>query len=204
MTDFFADNFSNCVILAVLIMAMIPMLESRVAIPFALSTAIWGEGILSPITAFFVALLGGMLPSILIILFSRWVKNRTSGFVCEKFMKRYEKQIQKLKAKNTTFKKCMMLSTFVAVPLPLTGVWTGSLIAGMTNLKIWQGFLSILIGEALSCSVVIAICLLFENSAFFIFMFSLILIGIFVLMNLVVWLIGKIRSRKKEIEIKCL
>ncbi len=206
MIDFLADNFSECVVLAVLILAMFPMIESRVAIPFALSAVIWGEGTLSPAVTFFVVLFGGMLPSIFVILFARWIKSRTSGFVHEKFMKRYEKQIDIMKSKNTTLKKCLALVAFVAVPIPLTGVWTGSLIAGLTNLKIWQGFLSVFIGEIISCVIVLLLCLAFENSAFYIFIFSLVMIGAFVAINLLVWLFKKLKNRRKnrEIEIKCL
>ncbi len=55
MVEFFADNFSNCVFLAVILMALIPTVESKIAIPFGLSYAIWGEATLSPVVAFVCA-----------------------------------------------------------------------------------------------------------------------------------------------------
>ena len=35
---------------------------------------------------------------------------------------------------------------FVAVPLPVTGAWTGSLVAAMIDMKFWKAFLSCLFG----------------------------------------------------------
>ena len=67
MLDFFAENFSGCVFLAVILMAMIPTIESKIAIPFGLSYDIWGEATLSPIASFACAYVGSMLPSVLII-----------------------------------------------------------------------------------------------------------------------------------------
>ena len=75
MVEFFVDNFSGCVFLAVMLMALIPTIESKIAIPFGLSYAIWGEATLSPIVAFICAYIGSMLPSIFIILIVRKIKN---------------------------------------------------------------------------------------------------------------------------------
>lgn len=206
MIDFFADNFSHCVVLAVLLVAMFPMLESKVAIPFALSVTIWNEATLSPAVAFFVSLFGCMLPTIFVILFAKYIKHKTSGFIHEKFMTKYATKLKNISQKQSTFKKCLTVATFVAVPLPLTGAWTGSLIAGLTNLKVWQAFVSVFVGEVLSCAVVMLLCLVLENSAFYIFLMSLALVGIFVVINLLVWAFRKLKDRKKnrEIEIKCI
>lgn len=206
MVNFFADNFSDCVFLAVFLLAMLPMVESKVAIPFALSVAIWGEAILSPTVAFFAAFLGCMLPTIFVILFGRFVKNKTSGFVHDKFLTKYSGKLEKIGLQKSTFRKCLTLATFVAVPLPLTGAWTGSLIAGLSNLKVWQSFISVLIGELISCGVVLLLCFVLENSAFYIFLISLALIAIFTLINLMMWMFGKIKNHKKnrEIEIRCM
>ena len=35
---------------------------------------------------------------------------------------------------------------FVAIPLPVTGAWTGSLVAAMIDMKFWKALLSCLIG----------------------------------------------------------
>lgn len=188
MANFFADYFAESVVLAVLLLAMFPMVESKIAIPFALSTLLWGKNTLSPASAYFVALFGSMVPVVFIMLAVRFIKSRTSGFVQErflqKFLDRHKKSLEKLKSENTTLRKCVSLAAFVAVPLPLTGVWTGAIVAGMANLKFWQGFLSVLMGDMISCGIVLLLCLVFENSAFYIFLISIILIAVLLLVDL--------------------
>ncbi len=200
MANFFADNFSDCVALAVFLLAMCPMVESKIAIPFALSSVLWGDCTLSPLCAFVVAFAGSMLPSILMIYLSRFIKNKTSGFVHDRFTsfmsKHFQKNVDKVSSKTNTFQKCMAIATFVAVPLPLTGTYTGSLVAGFTNLKIWQCFLSVLVGELLSCGVMLTLCVLFENSAFYVLLASICLLFAFLLANLVIALISKIKKKR--------
>jgi uncharacterized membrane protein len=38
------------------------------------------------------------------------------------------------------------VAAFVAIPLPATGAWTGSLVAAVFNMKFWKSMLSALIG----------------------------------------------------------
>lgn len=200
MIDFFVDNFSSCVFLAVLLMALIPTIESKIAIPFGLSYAIWGEATLSPVVAFVAAYLGSMLPCIFIILIIRKLKSKTSGFLCDKFLakveNRYGKRVEKLSSKSKTFYKLSTLALFVAVPLPLTGVYTGSLIAGLSNLKIYQSFIAIAIGEFISCLAITLLCVLFEDSTFLILIASLIILAVFVVFDLVFMLVKNKRKLK--------
>ena len=195
MVDFFVDNFSNCVPVAVLLMAMLPMIESKIAIPFALSSSIWGEATMSPVGAFFTAFVGSVLPAFLVICIVRFIKKRTTGFVHEKFMSklenRYENKLQKVEKKSGVLKKCLALSTFVAIPLPLTGVYTGGIIAGLLDVKVWQAFLAILVGEIFSCGIVLAVCLIFDNSAFYIFVISLILVAVWIVVSALFYFIKK-------------
>lgn len=200
MANFFADNFSQCAALAVFLLALCPMIESKIAIPFALSSVLWGDYTLSPLVAFVVAFAGSMLPSIFIILLARFIKNRTSGFVYDKFTtfvsKHYQNRVENVSSKSSVLRKCMAVATFVAVPLPLTGTYAGSIISGFTNLKIWQCFLSVLIGELVSCGVILALCLLFENSAFYVLLASVCLLLVFLLANFVVTLVSKIKKKR--------
>ena len=42
------------------------------------------------------------------------------------------------------------LFLFVAIPLPGTGAWTGSLVAAVLRMRIWQAFLVITVGVLVS------------------------------------------------------
>lgn len=200
MIDFFVDNFSSCVFLAVILMALIPTIESKIAIPFGLSYAIWGEATLSPVVALLCAYVGSMIPCIFIIIIIRKLKNKTSGFVCDKFLSkvenRYSKRLEKLSSKSKTFYKLSTLALFVAVPLPLTGVYTGSLIAGLSNLKIYQAFIAIAVGEFISCLAITLLCVLFEDSTFLILISSLIILAIFIIFDLIFMLVKNKRKLK--------
>ena len=200
MIDFFVDNFSSCVFLAVILMALIPTIESKIAIPFGLSYAIWGEATLSPVVAFLCAYVGSMIPCIFIIIIIRKLKNKTSGFVCDKFLSKaenkYSKRLEKLSSKSKTFYKLSTLALFVAVPLPLTGVYTGSLIAGLSNLKIYQAFIAIAVGEFISCLAITLLCVLFEDSTFLILIASLIILAIFIVFDLIFILVKNKRKLK--------
>ena len=201
MVEFFVDNFSSCVFLAVILMALIPTIESKIAIPFGLSYAIWDEATLSPIVAFICAYIGSMLPSIFIIIIVRKLKNRTSGFVCDKLINsaesKYHRKLELLSSKSKAFYKLSSLALFVAVPLPLTGVYSGSLIAGLSNLKIYQAFIAIAIGEFISCLAITLLCVLFENSTLLILLASLIILVIFIVFDIVFMLI----KRQKKLKI---
>jgi uncharacterized membrane protein len=48
------------------------------------------------------------------------------------------------------------MMAFVAIPLPLTGAWTGSLAAYMLGLKFWPSFLAIVLG-VLCAGIIITI-----------------------------------------------
>lgn len=205
MLDFLSDNFSNCVFIAVMLLAMIPTLESKVAIPFGMATQIWGEKTLTPILSTVSAFIGCMIPVLFVIAVSRFVKSKTSGFIHDKFVSkiqnRFRSKFEKLNKKDKTLKKCLLLATFVAIPLPLTGVYAGSLIAGFTDLKIWQAFLSVLVGEVFSCLAVLLLCLFFENSIFYVLIISLIFVGVYLLLNFILMLIRRfvIKSNKNNL-----
>ena len=184
MLDFFYDNFSNCIVLAVLIVALVPTIESRTAIPFAMSKQIWGTAVLSPISACLISFVGSMIPAILMILLGRFLKRKTEGFVYEKSFAKIQKHIDRFNSKNNTFSKCLFLAGFVAIPLPLTGVYTGGLLAGFSNLSLWQSVLSVFSGEVVSCIAITILCSLFDNSAFYLLIFSFVIGVIVTLLNL--------------------
>ncbi len=188
IASFFSDN----ILLATLIIALIPGLEGRIAIPFALSTQLLAENTLTPFVAFISAFLGSIIPCIPIILLTRKLKNLYFKNISKN---RFHNKIEKISTTSSTFKKIFLLSTFVAIPLPMTGVWSGSIIAGFTSLKIWQSFIGICLGSAVACSIILIICLFFENSTLQILLFSLCLLAIFVIVELISSLIRKNASK---------
>ena len=67
LEQFFANNFSDTIWLAILLFSMLPITEARLAIPFGLSVALWGGNVANPWIIFVCAYIGSTLPTIFII-----------------------------------------------------------------------------------------------------------------------------------------
>lgn len=183
IANFFADNFQNCIWLAVILISICPTLESKIAVPLAMNSAIWGNNAFSPMLAFLIAFVASILPSYLIMITTRKIKTRTSLLLHSKFIQKYAIKGAKIE-NNHIFKKYLALCSFVALPLPLTGVWSGSLIAGLSNLNLHYSFLSICIGAFISTALITLLCSVFSNSISAIFMLSIAIIIIVMIIDL--------------------
>lgn len=127
--------------LCVLGIAALPVLELRGAIPYGVANGLPYFGVLA------VSVIGNMLPVPFIILFVRkifdWMKKKSKFFagIAEKLEKRAENKMD-------VIEKYEMLGLFilVAIPLPGTGAWTGSLISALLGLRLKNAFPMILLG----------------------------------------------------------
>ncbi|MBE7073790.1 MAG: hypothetical protein E7379_01715 [Clostridiales bacterium] len=182
ITEFFIDNFSECVWIAVIIISMIPTLESKIAIPLGMNVAIWGEQALSSISCFLLAFLGSIIPCYIIMIIARRIKKHTSLMLHSRFFQKYVIKSVKINYKRDIH-KYLALTGLVAVPIPLTGVWTGSLISGLSNLNIHYAFLSISVGALISSTIITIFCSLFNNWISYIFIISIIIILLFLLID---------------------
>lgn len=130
--------------LAVFFVSMIPIVELRGAIPI-------GEGLGLPMVAnYIICVLGNMLPVPIIFLFARrvleWGKDKKYigkffTFCLEKGHKGGEKL--KAKAGRGLFWALML---FVAIPLPGTGAWTGTLAASLLDMDFKKSSLAVMLG----------------------------------------------------------
>ena len=186
---FFRDNFQEVVWLVAIIVSVIPAIETKIAIPLVISKEIWGNNTLSPISACLICFVGSLIPIYFVIIFIRFLKEKTTGFIFDKLISKlslkYDKEINKMSEKKSDFFKYVLLTSFVAIPLPLTGVWSGSIISGLTNLNIHKCFISISIGSLISCAIMTLLCTVFENSILYIIMATLIILIIVGIINLI-------------------
>ena len=146
--DFFLETVGRE--LCVLFCSMIPIIELRGAIPMgALLGLPWWQ-------SYLLSIIGNMLPVPLILLFIKavlkWMANskvnffnKLGGWIQRKADKNHDKI-----AKYSFWGVCL----FVAIPLPMTGAWTGSLVAAMIDMKFWKALLSCLIGVLIAGVVV--------------------------------------------------
>lgn len=123
--------------LATFVVAMLPVAELRVSIPLAI-----GVYNLSPFWAFVISVIGNMVPVFFILL----LIGRVSNFLC-KYFKFFDKffnwLFERTRRKNSaSFQKWgdFALYFFVAVPLPMTGGWSGALAAFIFGIPFARAF----------------------------------------------------------------
>ena len=122
--------------------SMIPIIELRCAIPLGAGLGLpWWQ-------SYILAVLGNMLPVPFILLMIKavigWMSRSKVKFfnkIANFLLKRVEKRRDKIE-RYSFWGVCF----FVAVPLPVTGAWTGSLVAAMIDMKFWKALLSCLFG----------------------------------------------------------
>lgn len=142
--------------LAVFIIAMLPVTELRASIPFAL-----GHFDLSYAESLIYSVLGAIVPSFFIIYgigpVSRFLIKRSK--LAEKFFDwLFERTRRKFRDKYANWGN-LALMLFVAIPLPATGVWTGSLAAWLFGIKKRQALIFITLGAIISGIVVLLLSL---------------------------------------------
>ena len=197
--------------LATIIISMIPIIELRGAIPFGAAVSLWGEAALPVWKSFLFAVLGSsIICVVLTFLFwplFKWLKS-TKGF--KKLANKIENKLQK-KSKNISekaeaeteekkgyFVKWMGVLLFVAIPLPLTGVWTGTCLALFLGLSKKDTILSVLIGNLIAGAIMTIISYFFADNTMIVLLAFLVLILIFVVVIFIKSLIDK--HKKKIIQ----
>ena len=136
-------------ILLTFLVAMVPVVELRGAIPFGVVRGLnlW--------TAIIASMLGNLIPVPFIILFIRkifaWMRAhmpKLDGLVI-----RIEKKAEKNRAAVEKY-AFWGLVILVAIPLPGTGAWTGALVAAMMEIRLKRAFPAIAIGVAIAGVIV--------------------------------------------------
>lgn len=123
-------------------LAMTPVGELRASLPLAISVYKMPVEV-----AFLLSYLGNIIPPIFIILFLEPV----SKFLSERsiFFKRFFDWIfRRTRAKSEIIERYEVLGLiiFVAIPLPLTGAWTGSIASFLLGMRPIRAIISVLLG----------------------------------------------------------
>lgn len=139
-------------IILVFLISMVPVVELRGALPYALGP--WMGQPLPLLQAYLICIIGNMLPVPLIYLFARklleWGKDKP--FIGKPFTWCLEKgkkggeALQK-KAGQGLF---LALMLFVGIPLPGTGAWTGTLAASILDMEFKESVLAVMFGVLLA------------------------------------------------------
>jgi len=139
----------------VMIISMLPIIELRGSIPFA----IWVFRMPWP-EAVALSILGNMIPIPFLLLFLDWffmliskvpLGARFTNWIFAR-TRRKGKAIQRYEA--------IGLVSFVGIPLPGTGGWTGTLASRIFGISFWRSMLFIFLGVLLASAIVTPLSLM--------------------------------------------
>ncbi len=143
--------------LIVILIAALPVAELRLSIPIAIMKEPYGFG-LDPFTAFFLSVIGNMIPVIPLLLFlepvSNYLRRWRIGDIFFTWL--FERTHRKHSAEFEKYGS-IGLAIFVGIPLPATGAWTGCAAAFIFGFKFKNAFLAILAGVIIAGAVVTAL-----------------------------------------------
>lgn len=139
--------------LITILLSALPVFELRGGIP------IGSIGFNIPwYICYILAVIGNLLPIPFILLFiSKFIEWSKKTKHLSWLGKWLEKKANKNTAKIQKW-EFIGLILFIAIPLPITGAWTGALVAGFTGMNKKKSFLAISIGVLIAGIIVTLIC----------------------------------------------
>ncbi len=138
----------------VMLVGALPISELRGAIPLALSFGM-------PMTkAFWLSVIGNSIPVAPALFLLEPVSNRLRRFkIWSRF---FDWLFERTKKKADTVQKyeALGLAIFVAIPLPMTGAWSGVVAASLFKIRFRYAFIAIITGVIGAGLIVSALCAL--------------------------------------------
>jgi len=139
----------------------LPIVELRGAIPFAMGvipSAVNSEN-LPWQRALPLAIAGNLIPVLFLLLFFGAVSRRLNRIgIFKRWLYWLERRTRR-RGKIVERYQRIGLALFVAIPLPVTGAWTGSLAAIIFRMRFRHALLSIFVGICIAGAIVTAACL---------------------------------------------
>ncbi len=131
---------------------MIPIAELRVAIPVTIAgfdLPIW--------SAYLWSVVGNIIPAVFLLLFlepvAEWLSKHSRAF--EKFFTwLFRRTRERFTTQSARYGVFIALLLFVAIPLPITGAWTGSAAAFLFGVRFRRALLAIGLGVLIAGVVV--------------------------------------------------
>lgn len=135
-------------LLKVFLLSAVPIFEQRMAIPVGII-----KYDISPSLVFLISFLGSMMPvPFILLLFNRIFKWMQKYSFFSKINAFIQNKINKNSARMEKYKEIGLI-TFIAIPLPTTGVWTGSVVAAFLKLDIKKSIMCASIGALISATI---------------------------------------------------
>ncbi len=139
-------------IIYIMIISAIPLVEQRGAIPVGIFTGC------DPLIVFVASYIGSLIPVPFIFYLFNWIMDllrRHNWFPW--FVNLVDNKIAKNTARFEKYKEPALI-TFIGIPLPTTGVWTGTAVATFLKLDFKKTMICAMIGAFISAVVITFVC----------------------------------------------
>ena len=152
--------------IVVIIISMIPLIELRGTIllwaaqsgNFSLGGFPYPEGW---IQIYVVSVIGNMIPIPLILMFFPWVEKKLRRFkIFNRFFDWLFARTRKKASKSVEKYEELALLLFVAIPLPITGAWTGTLVSYLFGLNRLKSLVFIFFGVLVAGAIMLTLVLI--------------------------------------------
>ena len=202
IVSFFRDLIGNDYI-TVFIVSMIPFVEVRGSIPIAIAMG------MNVFAAFGLAFLGSVIwcPIVLAILrpIINWLKKfKVFRAIIEAIEDGFKSKAKGVEDKANQFdasqiekRKMLGLYAFVAFPVPMTGVWTGSAIGAFLDMKFWKAVLVVVVGDFTAC-LIMSLLSYFASAYIDIILLVIFIIVIIAILYFIVRVVYKAVKKSKE------
>ena len=206
MVEFIQNLIGNDRI-ATLIMSLVPLIELKGGIIFARGASLnffesFGLSYLGSTLAF-IPVFFLLIPILTLLKKIKWFKafaDKIELFFKDKAdsaLKKAEKSGKK--ARTEKFYKILGTFIFVAIPLPMTGVWTGTAVAVFLGLKFKDAVLPVVIGNFIAGAIISLLAEIILSASGNLAILDYILYGLFALAAvMLILVIIKISLKKKS------
>lgn len=211
--ELFVAIFGSNSWLATIIISMIPIVELRGAIPFGSATSFWGENALELWQSLLFSLAGSTFVCIVLTFLFwpilKWFKKtkifKKLAYALENKLSNKAENINQKTEEEKDIKRKKWLKIigvfgFVAIPLPLTGVWTGTCLALFIGLNKRETMITVILGNIIAGLLMTLISFFFADNTMIVFYAFFILVAVFVLFALAKKLIKKVKNKKANNE----
>ena len=184
--------------IATFLISMVPIVELRGAIPFGAAKSMWGENALSLWASFVVSILGSTLVCVILTFLFwpilNWFKKtkmfeKLADFIERKLNKNSERINNKTKEekneKRTFWLKFFGVFAFVAIPLPLTGVWTGTCLALFLGLSKIHTMAAVITGNLVAGLIMTLVSYFFADNTMIVLLAFLGLVVLFIVYEII-------------------
>ena len=210
MSQIAQNIFGNNAALATIFMAIIPLVELKGSIPFGMSEDIWGKVyMLNAWQAFLWSILAEIVVTAILAYIFKPIYNAIKdkkffrGFVhfLTDSLNEKNDNLEKASSKDSEnkkfWKKFATVFTFTALPIPGTGVYTGTILSILMGLGRHVTILCVTLGNIVAGVIIMTICHLFPEITTILLYIFLVLIVLALIYKIAVHII---KSKRRQLD----